>query len=133
MPTFKGADLTPCVWKNTSGKAIYGVPPGKISLHPGPHNELSIVRWTNPGQKICAGQVHIRIKFSPGNRPTKMVVKVAIDRKLFTAAHDEWFERELPANTVKEIDAIVAVPPGMNHNSGNTVLDATITCTGSGG
>ena len=43
----------PSFWKNTSASTQFGVAPGETSLHPGPNNEFSVLRWTAPSASDC--------------------------------------------------------------------------------
>jgi tetratricopeptide (TPR) repeat protein len=38
----------PSLWRNFAKQSDYGVAPGEVSLHGGPNNEMTIVRWTSP-------------------------------------------------------------------------------------
>jgi hypothetical protein len=60
-----GGDGTPAVWLNTSSSSPYGVPPGDISLHPGPGTEPSILRWTAPAGS--SGTAHVAGQFLSGD------------------------------------------------------------------
>lgn len=54
---------TPAVAKNISGGVINGIAPGEVSLHPGPNNEITTVRWTAP----TAGNFHFVGLFKAGD------------------------------------------------------------------
>jgi hypothetical protein len=47
----------PLVWKNTTAQTLCGVAPGEVSLHPGPSNQYSVVRWTAPEAMRYEGRV----------------------------------------------------------------------------
>jgi hypothetical protein len=60
-----GGDGSPVIWLNTSTSSPYGVPPGDISLHPGPGTEPSILRWTAPPS--FSGTAHVAGQFLSGD------------------------------------------------------------------
>lgn len=41
-------DRSPSIWMNTTSSTGYGVAPGQLSLHPGPAQQPSVLRWTAP-------------------------------------------------------------------------------------
>lgn len=45
------------------GAPGYGVPTGRLSLHPGNGQQPSVLRWTAP----AAGQAHVIGQFLPGD------------------------------------------------------------------
>jgi hypothetical protein len=77
-----GSDLTPCIWKQNNGTS-YGVPPGWLSLHPGPGQEPSVLRWTAPE----AGSLHVTGQFLAGDSG-KMVVGIRKDSLSIWQAED---------------------------------------------
>lgn len=56
---------TPEVWLNTSGSISYGIPPGYLSLHPGPGTEPAVLRWTAPAG--VTGSVGLSGQFLAGD------------------------------------------------------------------
>jgi len=72
VPVWFGNSDPPSIWKNTSKNNVYwGVEPNQLSLHPGPSQEPSVLRFTAPtyGQYSLSGQ------FFPGDSGS---MKVAI-------------------------------------------------------
>ncbi len=53
----------PSLWKNTGTGSQYGVGPGQVSLHPGPANQYSVLRWTAP----FAGSYAVNAQFFTGD------------------------------------------------------------------
>lgn len=143
-----GTRWVPTVWKNTSEAEVYGVPKGKISLHPGGGEqgenklrEICVVRWTNP-RDSCTGIVEVDAKFYPGN-----VTKNELEVRINDAVVPGWILGKEPgkggmvdhgafgwkgsAKTTRTVDFAV----GGEINSGrvggsDTPLDVTVRCTG---
>jgi hypothetical protein len=55
----------PIIWQNLGTSIAWGVPPGEISLHPGPGNTPSVARWTAP--EGVQGIVTLDGEFLPGD------------------------------------------------------------------
>ena len=77
-------DGTPGIWRNDSQGYSYGIPPGWLSLHPGPGTEPSVLRWTAPvgGSYLIAGV------FGPGDAGW-IQVAVRVDGVTVWAAPNE--------------------------------------------
>lgn len=115
----------PIVWKN-NGSYAWGVETGELSLHPGPGNEHTVVRWTSP----ITGTVDITGKFGAGDSGKEnYYIQKDISEVLFAVS---WTYNDGPFNLLNvpvtigtTIDFIV----GGEYFNGNTPLYATITGT----
>jgi hypothetical protein len=113
-------DDTPGVGKIFGGEA-YGVPSGWLSLHPGPGEEPSVLRWTSP----FYGLVRIQGRFLPGDSGTMQVAVRTGGQTLWQAVDSGPFDllkSVLPGDTV---DLIVYG----GYFYGNTPLEANISLT----
>ena len=116
-----GGDWTPCIWKNISAGAAYGVPTGWTSLHPGDGTQPSIARWTAPTG--TDGNVSINGSFLAGDGGS-MIVSVLKNNAVI------WTNRDSGDFSLSEYlvagDTIdFAVSGGYAY--GNTPISATIT------
>lgn len=116
-----GVDKTPSVFLNSGSTVIYGVAPGQVALHPGPSQQPSVVRWTNPSQK-SGGRLTIYGSFFPGDSGI-MRVQVRINgNTAWTASDGGSFTLTQQASSVSTVD--FAVDNG--YTCGSTPLVATI-------
>ncbi len=119
-------DQPPVVWKNI-GSPQWGVQTGELSLHPGPSNEHTVVRWTSP----INGTINITGKFGAGDKEwmNYYIQKNVTEEVLFEVKHtynDGAFDLlNVPVTVGDTIDFIV----GGQYLNGNTPLYATITST----
>ena len=113
-----GWDSVASVWKNLGGE-VYEVPTGWLSLHPGPGEEPSVVRWTSPS----FGLAHIQGRFLPGDIHGFMLVAVRQGGQTLWRASDSG-AFELLANVVGGDTVDFVVYGGYAH--GNTPLEATV-------
>ena len=117
-------------WKNETGADAFGVPPGSVTLHPGPDWEPAVVRWTAPASgtvtvtgSFGAGDIGLadaRIQYNdtgrilPNQQPT---IYEALD-----------FATDQPFSLTQDVDAgdtIDWVVSGV-WSHGNTPLAATV-------
>lgn len=118
-------DQPPIVWKNI-GSPRWGVQTGELSLHPGPSNEHTVVRWTSP----ITGTVDITGKFGAGDWASEnYYIQKNVSEVLFAVYwtnEDGFFNlQDVPVTIGTTIDFIV----GGHYGWGNTPLYATITST----
>ena len=101
-----GGDSTPCIWKNTTGIAQYGIGIDQISLHPGPNGEASCIRWTNP-QPSLRGTVLVTGQFLAGDWGT-MQVGVRVNGSLaFSASDAGAFDLQLNNQSAQSVEFLV--------------------------
>jgi hypothetical protein len=77
------SDLSPQVLFNPSVQESYGVPPGWLSMHPGPETQPSVIRWTAPAN----GHVNVAGQFLPGDSGI-MQVAVRLNNQSWWSAAD---------------------------------------------
>jgi hypothetical protein len=121
---FEGT-CTPCVWKHMLGGTAWGVPPGWVSLHPGPGNEPSVLRWTSPS----SGLVRIQGRFLAGDSGT-MLVAVRMDGETRWERVDSG---EFDLLETVGLGGTVDFAVYGGYCCGNTPLEATITLDAMGG
>jgi formylglycine-generating enzyme required for sulfatase activity len=109
----------PNLWKNVGGEEGYGVPPGFLSLHPGPGYEPSVLRWTAPSD----GWAHVQGRFLAGDEGTMLVAVRGKGRAIWQGIDSGAFDFLEPVTGGEAID--FAVYGG--YGCGNTPLETTIT------
>ena len=107
-------------WKNL-GSAAYGVPTGWLSLHPGPGEEPSVVRWTSP----LLGSARIQGRFLAGDSGSMLVAVRMNGQAVWQATDSGAFD--LLRSVVAGDTVDFAVYGG--YWAGNTPLEATIALT----
>jgi len=112
-------DYTPCIWKNMGPVSSDGVPSGMLSLHPGPGNEPSVLRWTAPQ----AGTIAVRAIFSSGDRGA-MAIAVHYNGRQLWSENDQgvYNASSMAVNVGDTIDFLVYG----GYSYGNTPLEVTI-------
>jgi hypothetical protein len=115
-----GSDRTPCVWVNT-GEVAFGAPSGWLSLHPGPAEQPSVIRWTAPD----AGNIQVLGEFLPGDSGKMVVAIRQNNREIWTASDSGSFDQLVKVIVGDTLD--FAVYGG--YWSGNTPVGLTISYT----
>lgn len=113
------SDGTPTIWLNNGSASYYGVPPGWLSVHPGPGTEPSVLRWTAPYD----GPVHISGQFLPGDSGTMQVAVQRNNQQLWQAVNSGTFDLSSVVSSGDTIDFVVYG----GYGYGNTPLDVTVT------
>ena len=116
-----GGDGSPGLWINTAGTAQYGVPPGDLSLHPGPGNQPNILRWTAPAG--FNGTAHVAGQFLAGDSGVMQVAIRLNGSSIWSASNAGAFDFVQGFVTGDQLD--FAVYGG--YISGNTPLEMSIT------
>lgn len=110
----------PIIWQNLGTGMAWGVPPGEISLHPGPGNTPSVARWTAPAD--VAGIVTVDGEFLPGDGAWLTVAVRHNNNLIWSAANAGAFSIGLSVAPGDTVD--FAVYDGYAY--GNTPLRAVI-------
>jgi hypothetical protein len=123
-----GSDLTPYIWINSgkgtppgvfdNGGVASGVPTGWLSLHPGPGEQPSVLRWTAP----IVGNIHITGQFLAGDTGIMDVAVRYNNQNLWTATDSGSFNLNIKVNAGDTIDFVVYGGYGW----GNTPISAII-------
>ena len=122
------SDLTPYIWINNgngtppgvvnNGGVASGVPVGWLSLHPGPAEQPSVLRWTAP----IAGNIHITGQFLAGDTGIMDVAVRHNNQNLWTATDSGSFKLNIRVNASDTIDFVVY----NGYGWGNTPISAII-------
>ena len=116
-----GGDGTPAIGKNTGTGYANGIPPGWLSLHPGPGTQPSVLRFTAP----FSGTIHITGQFLPGDGGFMQVAVRVNGQQQFQAGDSGSFDLTSMVAAGDTVDFTVYGA----YYSGNTPIDATITYT----
>lgn len=113
--------IPPVIAKNSSGNVTHvGIPPGKVSLHPGPGYEPSVLRWTAP----FGGRFRVTGQFLPGDINSNILVGVRhADNWLWQGVDAGAFNLDVPLNAGSEVDFTAYG----SYHYGNTPIELTIT------
>jgi hypothetical protein len=112
------SNTNPCIWKNTGTSTPNGVPPGWVSLHPGPSTQPSVLRFTAP----YSGNIAINGQFLAGDVGTMQTDVRVRGIEVWQQADAGSFN--LTSNVTAGDTVDFAVFGG--YGSGNTPLDATV-------
>ncbi len=99
----QGGDRTPGIWINTTGGTSYGVPDKWLSLHPGPGQEPSVLRWTAPKD----GQVTVTGEFLAGDSGVMTVAVRHNNQESWKATDAGTFNLSMAVVAGETIDFVV--------------------------
>lgn len=112
-------DGTPGVYNNTGTGSPFGIPPGWLSLHPGPGSEPSVLRFTAP----FSGTIRIAGQFLPGDSGAMLVAVRVNGQQKWQSVDSGAYDLTTVVNAGDTVD--FAAYGGYAY--GNTPIDATIT------
>lgn len=115
-------DRTPCIWLNTDAP-VAGVPTGSLSIHPGPGNEPSVLRWTAPAGVNGTASVEGEFLAGDGGWMTVGIFVNGSTTPVWDCGNAGAFDLDIPVHPGDTID--FAVYGG--YYSGNTPIALEIT------
>lgn len=117
---WSGCANTPAITKNVSDKTYYGIPVGKVSLHPGPGYEASVLRWTAP----FTGRFRVSGQFLSGDINANILVGVRDAGAWLWQGQDAGvFDLDISLSANSTLDFMVYG----SYYFGNTPVELTIT------
>jgi len=114
-----------CIWINRGEETMHGARPGEVSIHPGPNQEHSVVRWQAP--RTCT--IIVKGSFGAGDAGAMNVRVRHNATQLFLASDtskDEPFQFELDVQPDDTVDFDVGCGRGGSAWCGTTPIDAEI-------